>query len=226
MTSIRVFGGRAGSQRSRSMATASCRARYAGPGTQCGDRFLTEIPSGLVPESDSILLHRGHECGRVAGQSRSVLLLLLGQVSAGSKHSDNGGNARISSAGFDWRIARNGLLIGLTCELGVAHEGAAERLIFVRLRRERVKPLRDIALLQGLLKAGAHVGLRAGNGVDFVQLRRVGVAVGECGGIFQPRLNDRLALLPALQEQVGFQSVRGRLRNRIADILLRLAVDA
>ena len=124
-----------------------------------------------------------------------------------------------------------GLSSGIGCcstfpdQLGVADESLAQRLIFVGLRRQRVQPFADVAVLKRLLQPGAHVRLRARDSIDLVQLLRVGIAVRQRRGVFQRRLCQALSGLSALQEQVGLQPVRGRPCNGVADLLLRLLVE-
>ena len=116
-------------------------------------------------------------------------------------------------------------MLGLRGLLGVAAERLAQGLIFVRLRRERVEPLGDIAVLERLLHPCTHVRLGARDGIHLVKFRRIGVPVGKRGRIFQPGLDECLAFLAALQEQVRLEAVRRRVRDGIADLLLGVAVE-
>ena len=74
------------------------------------------------------------------------------------------GDARIARAGLD-RLVRPGSAADrvFAASLAIAARRRwLERLIFVGLRRERVQPLADIALLDRLLQARAHVRLGRG----------------------------------------------------------------
>src|SRR6478672_4818093 len=60
------------------------------------------------------------------------------------------------------------------------------------------------------------------DGVDLVELGGVGITVGQSRRIFQRRLGQCGSVFSSLEEKVGFQAIRGRARNRLAKLLLRL----
>ena len=146
------------------------------------------------------------------------------EVSDGRERVDDLRNARIVTSRLDRLAVRNRLELTLGRKLEKVNVGLAERAIFVGLRRQRVEPLLDVAVLQRLLQARANFDVLVGDGVNFVELGRIGIAVRQGRRIFERCLGQRRALLAALQEQLGAKPVRRRVGDRIAKLLFGLLV--
>ena len=85
----------------------------------------------------------------------------------------------------------------------------AECLIFVRLRRQRVEPACQIAFLRRLFEALANVRRGARDGVDRIELRRIGISVGKRLGVTERCIGQCCALASPFRKRSGLSPFAG-----------------
>ena len=184
LTSIRVAGGSRTSQRSRSIATASWRARAAGPALSAASVSPPITPSGFIPLSACRRLHRRDQRRGVALRRRALLRQMA---------------SRGQGRGDRWKPRHRVWpgLIGLPLGIRVAARprGLLDQLlmrlgqgtIFVGLRGEGREPAFKVAAFQSLGEPRADIHVRPRDGVGSPELGGIGIAARQCGGVAKRR---------------------------------------
>ena len=204
------------------------------PGVQRIERVAADDPILFESEFTLKLLHRGDELRGIDLRAcfcrplrLSGLLLALRRLEIADRAQRrlNLWDAGIPAAGLDRLAFSDRLEFGLRGELQIAAQRLTKRAILVCLRRERGEPALHVAVLHGLRETLANIHLVARERVDFKELVGVGVAVGKRRRIFERCVNQCRAILATFKEKVGLEAMGGGLGDRLADLLLGLAIE-